>query len=89
MKLKHHGIGTLKPEITHISNHGIWILLDDREYMLGFNEFPWFKDATIAQIQNVEVKRSGHVYWPDLDIDLDKNRMEEPEKYPLVAKKRG
>jgi hypothetical protein len=25
-------------------------------------------------------------YWPELDVDLDLERVEHPEKFPLVAK---
>ncbi len=27
-----------------------------------------------------------HVYWPELDVDLDLDRILHPEKDPLVAK---
>ena len=42
------------PEITHVSPHGLWLLLDDEELLLPFEHFPWFKQATIEQISQVE-----------------------------------
>jgi len=30
------------------------------------------------------VQGLGILHWPDLDIDLDLNRIRNPEKYPLV-----
>ena len=30
-----------------------------------------------------------HFYWPDIDGDLDLERIQHPERVPLVAKPRG
>jgi hypothetical protein len=76
------------PEISHISRWGIWLLFDDQEFYLNFKEFPWFKAATINQIHNVERHGMQHLHWPDLDVDLDLDRIREPEKFPLVARLR-
>ena len=35
-------------EVTNVSKHGFWLLLDDEELLLPFAEFPWFKDASIG-----------------------------------------
>ena len=32
-------------EVTNISAHGLWLLIDGREIFLPFDEFPWFKLA--------------------------------------------
>jgi hypothetical protein len=34
----------------------------------------------------VEFSHGRHLYWPDLDVDLDLERIEHPEKFPLVAR---
>jgi hypothetical protein len=65
-----HGKDTLGVEVTNISNHGIWLLTGGKELFLGFDEFPWFKDAPVGKILNVEESSPGHFYWPDLDIDF-------------------
>jgi hypothetical protein len=57
-------------EVTNVSKHGFWLLLDDEELFLPFTEFPWFKDASIGKLLNVERPRPHHLYWPDLDGDL-------------------
>lgn len=36
-----------KAEVTNISTHGFWVLVDDRELYLPFEEFPWFRQATV------------------------------------------
>jgi len=81
-----HGIPTSETEVTHVSSHGVWLLADGQELFLSFDDFPWFKDAPIGKILNVEQVASGHFRWPDLDLDIDIESIEHPEKYPLKAK---
>lgn len=80
------GKSTSEPEISHISPRGIWLLFKDQEYFLNFKEFPWFKRATIEQIHHVERQGRENLHWPDLDIDLDLDRIREPSKYPLISR---
>ena len=86
MKSESTGTVTSKAEVLNVSPHGFWIMVSDREYFLGFDLFPWFRNATLNQLFNVELHHREHLYWPELDIDLDLNRNEHPENYPLVAK---
>lgn len=73
-------------EVTHISSNGVWLLAGDAEMFMPFDEFPWFKDAPIAKVLNVEELSPGHFYWPDLDVDLSADIIARPEKYPLVSR---
>jgi hypothetical protein len=73
-------------EVTNLLAHGVWLLTDDKELFMPYKEFPWFKNATIAQVTNVEEPQKGHFYWPDLDVDLTVDIIEHPERYPLKAK---
>jgi hypothetical protein len=73
-------------EVTNISKHGFWLLLGERELFVPFAEFPWFQDASVADLCNVEWPQSHHLYWPSLDVDLAVESIEDPEKFPLVAK---
>ena len=83
MKLKKRGKNTLKNEILHISPFGFWIDVLGKEYFLSFKQYPWFKDASVAEICHFELLHKRHLHWPDLDVDLDLNSLEHPEKYPL------
>ena len=85
MKSETLGKNTSKVEVTHISSHGIWILLEDEEMFLSYKDFPWFKDATIREILNVEELFLGHFYWSDLDVDLSKEIIKNPERFPMKA----
>ncbi len=73
-------------EITHISRHGIGLLAKDKELFMSYEDFPWFKDAPVGKILNVEELHAGHYYWPDLDVDLTAEIIEHPERFPLKAK---
>jgi hypothetical protein len=75
-------------EVTNVSQHGFRLLLGRRELFLSFEDFPWFRDAPIGRLTNVELPSAHHLYWPDLDIDLAVESVEHPERFPLVSKSR-
>jgi hypothetical protein len=85
MKSEHIGTGTFDVEVLNVSPHGFWLLVHEREYFLDFAQFPWFRSATLDQLFEVERLHESHLYWPGLDVDLDLDRIEHPENYPLVA----
>ena len=76
----------MSPEVTNISQNGFWILLPERELFVPFDKFPWFRNATIGSILRVELPHPRHLYWPDLDIDLDVESIEHPERFPLRSR---
>jgi hypothetical protein len=86
MKSTAHGKNISEVEVTHVSAHGVWLLLGEREMFLPFEQFPWFRDASIGKILNVELLHAGHLYWPDLDVDLAVESVEHPDRFPLVAR---
>lgn len=73
-------------EVSLVSNQGFWLLAADEELFLAYVDFPWFKEATIAQITQVERPSADHLYWPSLDIDLSVESVRDPSKFPLVSK---
>jgi hypothetical protein len=84
--LTEHGTNTLQVEVTNISSHGIWLYVKNKEYFLSYSEFPWFQDKTVKNISNVKEISKGHFYWPDLDIDLSKDIIQNPSHYPQQYK---
>jgi hypothetical protein len=86
MKSEAAGKITLEAEVTQIDKQGIWLLIGERESFLSFEKFPWFRDASVGKIHNVELLNNNHLYWPDLDIDLAVESIEHPERFPLVSK---
>ncbi|MBL8503549.1 MAG: DUF2442 domain-containing protein [Rhodocyclaceae bacterium] len=73
-------------EVANVSKHGFWLLLGDREVFLPFEQFPWFRDAPIGKLVNVQLPSGHHLYWPDLDVDLAVESLFTPERFPLVSK---
>ena len=80
------GTAISAPEVTNVSKHGLWLLRDDEELFLPFEQFPWFRQATIEQITHVEAPGPDHLYWPDLDIDLAVESIRHPEAFPLISR---
>jgi len=85
MKSAALGLNTSPVEVTNISRHGFWLLLEDEELFLPFSDFPWFQDAAIGKILNVELPSSNHLYWPELDVDLAVESIRHPERFPLIS----
>lgn len=71
-------------EVLNISKHGFWLMIHSQEYYLPFDDFPWFRNATIGEMLAVEHLRPDHLYWPALDVDLHLDSLQHPERYPLV-----
>lgn len=83
-----------RPQILNLSPLGMWILVGKKEYYVDHDRYPWFKDASMNELYNVETTGLGSgIYWPDLDIDVELEALEHPARYPLVAdiptKKKG
>ncbi len=72
-------------EVTNISSHGLWILADEKEFFLSYEDFPWFKDKTVNDITKVESFEQRHLYWENLDVDLSLEMIEHPERFPLQS----
>jgi hypothetical protein len=83
------GSSTLEVEVTHVSKHGFWVLVGAEELLVSFEHFPWFRQATIAQISTLEWPTKNHLYWPQLDIDLSLESIRDPQAFPLISKAAG
>jgi hypothetical protein len=81
------GQSTSGPEVTHVSGHGIWLLVRDEELFLPYDDFPWFREASISAILNVEEPTRGHFHWPDLDVDLGLESIAHPQRFPLRSRR--
>jgi hypothetical protein len=86
MKSAKRGGATSNVELSNVSVHGMWLLVDDRELYLPFDQFPWFRSASIETLADIERPRNGHLRWPQLDVDLTLDSIENPDRYPLVSR---
>ena len=74
--------------VENITPFGIWLFVEGKEYFLSYDEYPYFKDQTLKAIQHVQLLHGHHLYWADLDVDLEIDNLEHPEKYPLRSVKK-
>lgn len=86
MKSAPLGQGISVTEVTNVSRHGFWLLLDSEELFVPFEKFPWFRDASIGSLTNLERPSPHHLHWPDLDVDLAVDSIRHPEDFPLVSR---
>ena len=80
------GASTLQAEVTNIDRFGFWLLVNDKEYFLPYEDFPWFRQAKVDQILNVELLHGDHLHWPELDVDLSLDALAQPDAFPLIYK---
>jgi Protein of unknown function (DUF2442) len=88
MKSVQRGHDTSAVEVANVSPSGFWLLVGGRERFLSFKDFPWFREATIAELTHVLLPSPHHLYWPSLDVDLAVESLDHPERYPLVSRAR-
>lgn len=80
------GAVTSSVEVTNMDRFGLWILVQEKEYFLPYEHYPWFKNAKVDQILNVQLLHKDHLHWPELDVDLSLESLEQPDQYPLTYK---
>ena len=85
MKSLKHG-RDISASVENITPFGIWIFVKEKEYFLSYKEYPYFKEQTLNDILKVRLIHGYHLFWPDLDIDLEIDNLENPDKYPLKSK---
>lgn len=83
MEFSTQGKDVSRIEVLNISKHGIWLAARDHELFISFKEFPWFQDATVRKLMNVEQRTPGCLHWPDLGIDL---AVESVRCFPLLSR---
>lgn len=86
MSLQSRGNDTSVLEVTHISSHGVWLFAQGEELFMSYDDFPWFKDQPVQAILHVVQLSRDHYYWPVIDVDLTKEIIKNPDRFPLKAK---
>ena len=86
MNSSKRGDTTSAVEITSVGTHGIWMLRQDEEFFLSYDDFPWFRNQPRQKVLNVQELTPEHLYWPDMDVDLSLASIRDPQKFPLKAR---
>ena len=86
MRSKLGGRPTSGVEVRKRTSRGVWFLLDGKTIFASFRDFPWFRGATMSQLMRIERPSPHHLYWPELDVDLEVESLVHPERYPLMSR---
>ena len=78
------GTHTSGVEVGNIDSHGLWLLVAGAEYFLPYEEYPWFREARVADILRVELLHGSHLRWEALDVDLSLEALKAPSGFPLI-----
>ena len=80
-----NGINTLKSENGfYISKFGMWIYINDKEYFINFDDYPSLAKCTVEELGNYSFDMENNIHWEELDIDIEKEALDEPNKYTLL-----
>ena len=83
MRSIERGLSTSSVEVLNVSPHGLWLSVRGKEYFLSYEDFPWFQDARLSEIQDVHLVHGRHLRWEGLDVDLALDSLEHLDRYPL------
>ncbi|GHT33642.1 hypothetical protein FACS189434_08290 [Bacteroidia bacterium] len=72
-------------KVQAIVANGITVEAQGNTYFLPYNTNPWFENAKVVDVFNVEPVGHSGIRWKALDVDLAIESMIYPEKYPLIA----
>ena len=83
-------------KVSQITSDGFWLHLPKESYYISRAKYPWFKDATHREIQDVRLRPSrleheddcdgfvefgDKLRWEALDLDFGTNSFKNPEKF--------
>ncbi len=73
--------------VSMINAQGIMLSVLNHDYFISYNRIPWMKDAPIRSVLNVQMCGTEAIEWPELEVDLEIESLQHPEKYPLIIKR--
>ena len=77
------GSNTLAKVLT-ITANGILLSIPEGDFFLNYKDYPWFRNAPINQVFDVEMEGDYAVRWNALDVDLEIESILHPERYPMI-----
>ena len=66
--------------ISEITDNGFRLQVLNRDYYLTRERYPYFSDATEAEIRDVVLKWENRLHWEALDLDFTLEVLDHPEK---------
>jgi hypothetical protein len=72
-------------KVLTITSGGVLLEIEEGEFFLPYSRVPWFKDAPVSDVLDVEMNGKRSIRWNKLDVDLEIESLLHPDKYPLVV----
>jgi hypothetical protein len=73
-------------KVLELSMHGCVLQISGDIMPFAFADFPWFRGLSAVEIEDARLSSSGHLYWPELDVDLSLACLRNPADFPLIAR---
>ncbi len=70
--------------ITNVSEQGIWLFANGKEYFIAFADYPMLKSIPVQKIFTVKYFHPEHLLWEEFDIDIELSALVNPENYTQV-----
>lgn len=70
-----------------INSQGILLSVCGQDYFLSYNRVPWMRNASISEVLNVRMCGNNAIEWPELDVDLEIESLQHPERFPLLIRR--
>jgi len=73
-------------KVTNINSIGFYVLIDNKEYFIPFEEYPVFKNIPVHDIFEITLLSPEQLRWEKYDIDIELSALKSPEQFPLSYK---
>lgn len=84
MSSKKSGKNIEKVKVTGVGNKGVSLDILGKEYHMSYKHFPWLGSLTAEELGNILVRFGDEIYFPDLDIELGLEVLDNPEQFPNI-----
>ncbi|HOE63185.1 MAG TPA: DUF2442 domain-containing protein [Candidatus Sumerlaeota bacterium] len=81
------GKNTFQSEVTNIGAFGFWLMVEEQEYFVPFDDYPMFKKASVEQVFSFQQISPTQFHWHELDVDIELEALKEPNRFPLIFTK--
>ena len=82
MNLYNYGNPTLTCEVTGVTQKGLWLLVNNKEYFLSFEVFPMLAKIPVDKIFAIDFFPPEHLRLDEFDVDIELSSIENPDLYP-------
>ena len=82
-----HSLQPTSVSVLMISAQGMMLSVLGQDYFVSCNRVPWLREARVSSALNVRMAGTNAIEWPELDVNLEIESLQHPERYPLVMKR--